>query len=88
MTIFFDHSGEGTARGFSAIPSSTMTPSGPQRKTSFRLWNSIASFRSLTPLALSLATSASRLSTAKQTWLNPSLLRLPIGEGVGLAVFE
>src|SRR5262249_20294357 len=58
--------------------SSTVTPSGPERKTSFRLWKYMISFRSWTPLALSLATSASKLSTAKQTWLNPSLVRLLI----------
>ena len=53
-------------------------PSGPERKTSFRLWNSMTSFRSWTPFAFSLATSASRSSTAKQRWLNPSLVRSPM----------
>jgi hypothetical protein len=33
----------------------------------------MTSFRSWTPLAFSLVTFASRSSTAKQTWLNPSL---------------
>src|SRR5574340_1286535 len=59
-------------------------PSGPASKTCFRSWKSMTSFRSWTPLAFSLATSASRSSTAKQTWLNPSLVRLRIaGSGRG-----
>jgi hypothetical protein len=33
----------------------------------------MTSFRSWMPLAFSLVTSASRSSTAKQTWLNPRL---------------
>ena len=53
--------------------SSTVMSSGPRRKTILRLWNCMTSLRSFTPAAVSLATSASRSSTAKQMWLNPSL---------------
>src|SRR5262245_10481778 len=64
--------------------SSTVMPSGPERKTSFRPWKSMTSFRSRTPATSSFATSVARSSTAKQTWLNPSFVRLKMaGSGTG-----
>src|SRR6266536_3170317 len=42
--------------------SSTVMPSGPEMKTSFRLWKSMISFRVWTPLAVSFRTSASTSS--------------------------
>lgn len=61
-----------------------VTPSGPSMNTNFREWKSMISFLVLNPFALSLATSASMFSTAKQMWFIPTLYRSRMcGSGSG-----
>src|SRR5262245_23710196 len=55
--------------------SSTVIPSGPRRNTSLRPWKSSTSVRAAIPAARSRPSSLSRSSTAKHTWLNPTVLR-------------